>query len=51
MLKDNCLYIGFRFSSIFGFFEKSEFQIEINSDEKINKIIIPIKKSKTLTEK
>ena len=47
-IEDNCLYIGFRFSSIFGFFEKSEFQIEINSDEKINKIIMKSAESETV---
>ena len=47
-IEDNCLYIGFRFSNIFGFFEKSEYQIEINSDEKINKIIMKSAESETV---
>ena len=47
-IEDNCLYIGFRFSGIFGFFEKSEYQIEINSDEKINKIIMKSAESETV---
>ncbi|MGN1399067.1 MAG: hypothetical protein ACI4WG_03605 [Erysipelotrichaceae bacterium] len=46
--KDNCLYIGFRFSALFGFFEKSSFEIEIKTAEKVNKIVMKSAKNETV---
>lgn len=38
--KDGKLYIGFRFSSIFGFFEKGEFDISIPVQQEIDEVIL-----------
>lgn len=47
-IEDDCMYIGFRFSSIFGFFEKGAYEIEIKTESKVNKIIMKSEKSETV---
>lgn len=47
-INDDCLYIGFNFSSIFGFFDTSHFEVNIQTDKPISKVIVKTNSSQQI---